>query len=152
MGLALGQRAPEFELQDQHGQRISLSRFLGRNVVIVFYPFAFSNVCTGELTLMRDNLSGLVTDSSALVTISCDSIYALRSLADRDGLTFPMLSDFWPHGAVARSYHVFNGQLGAAARSTIVVDREGLIRWQVDNGLSAARDLDVYRKVLAELM
>lgn len=151
MTLALGHPAPDFSLQDQHGQSVTLTQFVGKNLVIVFYPFAFSSVCTGELYEIRDNLAELVTASSALVAISCDSIYTLRTLADRDGLTFPLLSDFWPHGATARAYEVFNEPLGSADRSTVVVDREGLVRWQVSNERGVARDLGVYRKVLAEL-
>ena len=151
MALALGQPAPDFSLSDQHGQQVTVGQFLGRNLLMVFYPFAFSSVCSGELLELRDSLDVLVTDSSALVAVSCDSMFTLRTLADQDRLSFPLLSDFWPHGATARAYDVFDERSGSATRSTIVIDREGLIRWQVDNELGAARDLDVYRKVLTEL-
>jgi peroxiredoxin len=152
MALSVGQPAPDFSLKDQHGVLVSLAQFRGRkNVVVLFYPFALSSVCTGELAEVRDNLADLQNDSSALVAISCDSMYALRTFADRDALTFPLLADFWPHGAASRAYANFNEQLGCANRSTYVVDRDGILRWQVSNQLSQARNLDDYRKVLAEL-
>lgn len=151
MDLPIGQPAPDFSLKDQHGQSVTLEQFVGKNLVVVFYPFAFSSVCTGELQEIRNNLGDLSSDSSSVVAISCDSMYSLRVFADRDGLTFPLLSDFWPHGAVSRAYDTFDEQLGCAARSTVILDREGLVRWQVSNRLPRARDLGTYRKVLAEL-
>ncbi len=152
MALEIGQTAPDFSLQSQHGETISLGRYrVKKNVVVLFYPFAFSSVCTGELVEIRDNLAALSNDASEVLAVSCDPMYSLRVFADRDGLTFPLLSDFWPHGAVARAYGVFNEQIGAAGRGTFIVDRAGVLRWQVSNELREARDLGEYRKVLAEL-
>ena len=152
MALSTGDTAPDFTLKDQHGVQVSLQQFHGKkNVVIVFYPFAFSSVCTGELAEIRDNIADLRTESSEVLAISCDSMYAVRAFADREGLTFPLLTDFWPHGAVARSYDNFNDQLGCPGRSTYIIDRSGVLRWQVSNQLPQARDLGAYRKVLADL-
>lgn len=151
MTLALGQPAPSFSLKDQHGQTVTLEQYIGKNLVVVFYPFAFSGVCTGELEEIRDNLDDLETDSSGLVAVSCDSMYSLRIFAERDRLSFPLLSDFWPHGAVSLAYEVFNERIGCPTRSTVVVDREGLVRWQVTTEMSQSRDMSAYRKVLAEL-
>ncbi len=151
MALVLGRPAPSFALKDQHGQTVTLEQHLGKNVVVLFYPYAFSSVCTGELHDIRDNLDEFVDDSSVLVAISCDSMFSLRVFADRDGLSFPLLSDFWPHGAVSRAYDVLDEQLGCPTRSTVIVDREGLVRWQVSNQMREPRDLGAYRKVLAEL-
>ncbi len=153
MAVFTGDAAPDFSLKDQHGVLVSLEHFRGKkNVVIVFYPFAFSSVCTGELAEIRDNLSDLQTESSEVLAISCDSMYVLRTFADRDGFSFPLLTDFWPHGHVARSYDSFNEQLGCARRSTFIVDRGGVVRWRVANQLPQARDLGEYRKVLADLV
>ncbi|MGI8700637.1 MAG: peroxiredoxin [Nocardioidaceae bacterium] len=151
MTLALGRPAPDFALRDQHGQTATPAQLLGRNVVIIFYPFAFSGVCTGELQEVRDSLADLDNDSSAVLAISCDSMFTLRVFAEREGLAFPLLSDFWPHGATSRAYDVFDEQLGRPDRSTVVLDREGLVRWQVTNEVSQARDVATYKKVLTEL-
>lgn len=150
--LANGQPAPDFSLRNQHGQTVALGDFRGRkNVVVLFYPWAFSGVCSGELAEIRDHLAGVHNDSTELLAISCDAMYSLRVFADRDALTFSLLSDFWPHGEVARRYGVFNEELGIAGRSTFIVDRDGVVRWQVCNEIGQARDLDAYRKVLADL-
>jgi peroxiredoxin len=152
MALTNGDLAPDFSLKDQHGVIVSLHQFRGKkNVIVVFYPFAFSSVCTGELAEIRDHLSDLQTETSEVLAVSCDSMYVVRSFADREGLTFPILTDFWPHGAVARAYDNFNEQLGCARRSTYIVDRDGVLRWQVSNQMPQARDLEAYRKVLADL-
>lgn len=152
MALELGQPTPDFSLQNQHGERVCVADYRGKkNVVVVFYPFAFSSVCTGELIEIRDNVTDLRNDTSELLAVSCDPMFALRSFADRDGLAFPLLSDFWPHGEVARAYGVFNEQLGCAGRATFILDRDGVLKWQVWNQIPQARDLGAYRTVLAEL-
>jgi mycoredoxin-dependent peroxiredoxin len=152
MALALGQQAPDFSLKDQHAVVTSLRQYRGRkNVVVLFYPFAFSSVCTGELAEIRDNVADFSNDSTEILAISCDSMYVLRTYAEREGLRFPLLTDFWPHGAVARVYGNFNEQLGCANRSTFIVDRDGVLRWQVSNQMPQARDIAAYRKVLSDL-
>ncbi len=150
MALAPGQPAPDFLLKDQHGQSVNLSSYAGRaDVVVVFYPYAFSSVCSAELSAIRDRLDDLVDDETAVLGISCDPMFALRAYADRDGLRFPLLSDFWPHGEVSRAYGVFDEVLGCARRSSFVVDRAGLVRWAVHNPMGEARDIDAYRAALA---
>ncbi len=152
MSLGLGEPSPDFALRDQHGQDVTLSSFRGRRaVVVMFYPFAFSGVCTGELAAVQDALSELQNDDVQLLAISCDHMYSQRAYADRDGLEFPLLSDFWPHGEVARAYGVFDERRGCALRGTFVVDRDGVVRWQVVNAIPDARDLDDVRKALAAL-
>jgi peroxiredoxin len=149
---ALGLFAPDFELLDQHGTPLRLSSYRGkRNVLIVFFPWAFSGVCTGELCVLRDDLASFQNDDAQLVAISTDSKFAQRVYADREGFAFPLLADFWPHGEVARRYGVFDEKAGAALRGTFVVDRDGIVRWSVVRGIPDARDADDYRKVLAGL-
>jgi peroxiredoxin len=152
MALDVGQPAPEFSLRNQHGQTVSLADFRGRtNVVVLFYPWAFSGVCSGELAEVRDHLMDLQNDSSELLAVSCDAMYSLRIFAERDGLSFSLLSDFWPHGEGARRYGIFNEQLGISNRATFIVDRAGIVRWRVDNVIGEPRNLDDYRKVLTDL-
>lgn len=149
---AVGAVAPDFELRDQHGQQVRLSAYRGAKVVVLmFYPYAFSRVCTGELWDVRDNHPELTSDDVQLLAVSCDPMFALRAFADRDGLTFPLLSDFWPHGEVATAYGVFDTARGCAQRSTFIVDREGVVRWSVHNAMPDARDLAEQSRVLDRL-
>ena len=111
-GLQIGGPAPDFTLRDQFGQDITLASFRGsKAVAIFFYPFAFSGVCTGEMSGIRDRLADFMTFDTEVLAISCDPVYALRAFADSDGLNFSLLSDFWPHGAVASAYDVFDEQV-----------------------------------------
>jgi peroxiredoxin len=152
MSLEIGQPAPDFTLKSQHGEEVSLADFRGvKDVVLVFYPFAFSSVCTGELCEIRDRLPDFSDDTTEVIAISTDHMYSVRAFADRDGYTFPMLSDFWPHGEVASAYGVFNEKVGCAGRATFIIDRAGVVRWQVENEIPQARNLDEYRAVLADL-
>lgn len=152
MGLDVGEQAPDFELSDQHGQDVSLSKFRGaKKVVAVFYPFAFSGVCTGEMREIRERLPTFQNDGVELLALSCDPLYALRVFADREGLSFPLLSDFWPHGEVAKAYGVFDADRGCAGRATFVIDRDGVVRWSVHNALPDARSLAEYERVLESI-
>ena len=152
MTVQVGAPAPGFELPDQHGQLVSLAGYRGaKHVLLVFYPFAFTGVCTGELGVLRDELSPSLPGDAEVVTVSVDSLYAQRVFAEQEGLTFPLLSDFWPHGAVARAYGVFDEERGCALRGTFIIDKDGVVRWAVVHGLPDARDVGEYQKVLASL-
>jgi mycoredoxin-dependent peroxiredoxin len=151
-GLQVGAPAPDFTLRDQFGQDVTLSSFRGRKAVgLVFFPWAFSNVCTGEMNVIRDRLDEFLTFDTEVLAISTDATYSLRVFADRDGLNFPLLSDFWPHGEVASAYGVFDDQLGVARRSSFTVDKEGVVRWAVHNELPLARDLGAHLAQLHHL-
>src|ERR1700754_3503451 len=142
-GLELGGPAPDFTLRDQFGQDVTLSSYRGKKAVaILFYPYAFSGVCTGEMAGIRDRLDEFLTFDSEVLAVSCDAVYSLRAFADQDGLNFPLLSDFWPHGEEARAYRVFDEPRGRARRSSYVVDTAGVIRWSVHNANPHGRDLD----------
>ena len=143
--------APDFALADQHGSTVRLSDFRGRPVVLVFYPYAFTGVCTSELCALRDELVPAVPDETVVLAVSCDSMFTLRAFADSEGFDFPLLSDFWPHGAVASAYGVFDADRGAASRGTFVIDAQGVVRWNVVNALPDARDVAEYRRVLDDL-
>jgi mycoredoxin-dependent peroxiredoxin len=148
---AVGEPAPEFELLNQFGEPIRLSDFRGRTVVLVFYPFAFSGICTGELCELRDNL-GLFEDADAVVLgVSVDSKFAQRAYAEKEGYAFDLLADFWPHGAVASRYGVFDAGSGMAKRGTFIIDASGVVRYVVVNPRGQARDFAEYRAALAGL-
>ena len=152
MSLEIGSSAPEFKLKDQHGAEISLSSFKGsKNVVVLFYPFAFSGICTGELCGLRDDLAAFQNDDVQLIAISCDPMYAQKAFAEKEGYNFPVLADFWPHGEASKAYGVFNEERGCAVRGTFIIDKSGVLRWQVVNGLGDARSLADYKAALAAL-
>ncbi|MFD8916138.1 peroxiredoxin [Streptomyces sp. NPDC059575] len=152
MAIQAGDKAPDFELKDNHGRTVKLSDFRGeKNVVLLFYPFAFTGVCTGELCELRDHLPQFEDRDTRLLAVSNDSIHTLRVFAEQEGLEYPLLSDFWPHGNVSRAYGVFDEDKGCAVRGTFVIDKEGVVRWTVVNGLPDARDLNDYVKALDAL-
>ena len=151
-GLRIGGPAPDFTLRDQFGQDVTLSSYRGsKAVAIFFYPYAFSGVCTGEMAGIRDRLADFLTFDTEVLAISCDPMFSLRAFADQDGLNFPLLSDFWPHGEVARAYGVFDEERGLALRGTFIVDKQGKVVYKVVNAIKSPRDLDEYRAVLAGL-
>jgi peroxiredoxin len=152
MALQVGDEAPDFALRDQHGATVSLTSYRGdKAVVVMFYPFAFSRVCTGELSDVVENLPTFVSDDVQLVAVSCDPMFTLRAFAEQEGLTFPLLSDFWPHGEVAAAYGVLNTDRGCAERSTFIIDRQGVVQWVVHNRMADSRDLAEQAGVLSRL-
>lgn len=152
MAIDIGTPAPDFTLRNQHGEEITLSSFRGqKNVVILFYPFTFTGVCKGELCTIRDNLANFDTEDVVTLSISCDSVFSQKVWAEQEGYTFSMLSDFWPHGAVAQSYGIFDEAKGCALRGTYIVDKAGNVAWQVEHAIGDARDAQEYLKVLDNL-
>lgn len=147
----VGEMAPDFELVNQYGEPVRLSALRGRNVVVVFYPFAFSGICTGELCEIRDNLSLFEDSNATVLAVSVDSKFTLRAYAEKEGYGFDLLADFWPHGAVADQYGVFDPLSGMAQRGTFIIDADGIIRYVVVNPRGQARDLAGYRSALAGL-
>ena len=152
MAVQVGDLAPDFALKNQHGETVRLSQFRGdRAVVVVFYPWAFSGICGGELQELQERQLEVLGDQVALLAISTDPIYALRAFADQHGFTFPMLSDFWPHGAVASAYGVFSEEVGIALRGSFLVDTDGVLRWSLVHGIPEARDVDEYIRAIEAL-
>ena len=138
----VGQQAPGFTLLDQNRQEVSLESFRGdKTVVLMFYPYAFTRVCHGELREVQSALSQLQNDDVQVLTVSIDHHYAHRVWAEQEGFTFPLLADFWPHGAVAQAYGVFDDVRGCAVRGTFVIDRTGVVRWVDVQAVPDARDL-----------
>ncbi|NYH90257.1 peroxiredoxin [Actinopolymorpha rutila] len=159
----VGAQAPDFALNDQHGAEVRLragdvgdgpaepGRAGTAHTVVVFYPFAFTGVCTGELRVLQEAQPRFAALDARVLAISCDSMFSLRVFAERESLTFPLLSDFWPHGEVARHYGVFDADRGCALRGTFVIDRAGAVRWQVVNAIQDARAVDDYLTALERL-
>ncbi len=152
MAIEVGVEAPDFVLKDQNNQEIRLSDFRGdKNVMIVFYPLAFTGTCQGELCSVRDNLGDFVNDTTQVLAVSVDSPFSHKVWAERENYQFPLLADFWPHGAVAQAYDVFDAEKGFANRGTFIIDMAGIVRFAECNGPGEARDQNAWRAALAAL-
>jgi mycoredoxin-dependent peroxiredoxin len=152
MAPEVGTEAPDFTLKDQNNQRVTLSSFRGdRSVLVVFYPFAFSGLCTGELCAVRDDLGDFQNDDVQVVAVSTDHPYALKAWSEAQGFGFPLLSDFWPHGETAKAYGVFHDAAGMAVRATFLVDKAGVVRFAEVNSPGEVRDQNGWRKAVAAL-
>ena len=150
MSITVGDRAPNFELLDQDANEVTRASLEGRKSLVVFIPFPFSGICEAELCSIRDNLARLNTLDANVVAISCDTRFVHKKWATDQGFEFPLLSDFWPHGATARSYGSFNEDKGVANRMTYVLDETGVVRAVIDSGsLGVAREMDAYLEALS---
>lgn len=149
MSIAVGEIAPDFTLSTHLGEEVVLSELVAEKpVVLVFFPLAFSGICTTELCELRDNLAMFEGEQVQLVGISVDSAFTLRAWADAEGYTFPILSDFWPHGAVAQQYGVFLEEAGIAKRGTFLIDQNRVVRAAFVNEPGEARDFAAYTEAL----
>jgi peroxiredoxin len=149
--VALGQPAPSFTARNQHGELLTRSSLRGAPAVIIFYPWAFSSICHDELVAIRDDHESFRTLRSRVLAISCDAMYTLRAYADAESIPFDLLSDHWPHGAIAQAFGVFDEQTGCARRGTFVLDSAGMIRWQQINQINEPRELAAVLAATANL-
>ncbi|MDQ3404796.1 MAG: peroxiredoxin [Actinomycetota bacterium] len=152
MAVEVGSKAPDFTLNDSNKQPVKLSDYQGdKNVLLVFYPFAFSGTCQGELCQVRDEIAEYSAGNVQVVGVSVDTPFSLKAWADQQNYAFPLLSDFWPHGDVAKTYGVFNEAAGFANRGTFLIDTTGVVRFAEINGPGEARDQDAWKKAIAAL-
>ncbi len=150
--LEVGSVAPDFTLRNQNNQPVRLSSFRGeKNVLLVFFPLAFTGTCESELGRVRDNLPVFENSSSALLAVSVGPPPTHKVWSGSQGYLFPILSDFWPHGAVARDYGVLNEKAGYANRGTFVIDRGGVVRFAEMNEPGVPRDQQLWEDALAAL-
>jgi peroxiredoxin len=145
----VGEPAPDFTLLDQDRQPVTLSAFRGSPVLLVFYPFAFSPLCGSELGRLRDSLSSY--PGVRVLAVSTDPVYALKAFRAQEGYDFPLLSDFWPHGATASAYGVLETRAGMALRATFLVDAHGTVRFAQVNGPGDVREQSEWRDAVARL-
>ena len=151
MSLSVGDNAPDFSLPDQDKQVVSLAELRGTPALLVFYPFAFSGICTGELCQLRDELSTYSAAGVRVFAISTDPVFSLKAFREKEGYEFPLLSDFWPHGAVAQAYGVFNEKAGMALRGTFLIDTEGMVAFAEVNQPGDARAQSGWKDAVARL-
>ncbi|EHR49703.1 Peroxiredoxin [Saccharomonospora marina XMU15] len=152
MAVEVGQQAPDFTLNDYNKQEVTLSSFRGQKpVLLVFYPFAFSGICQGELCQLRDEFAEYESENVQVLGISVDTPFSLKAWAQQQGYQFPLLSDFWPHGEVAKAYGVFNADAGLAVRGTFLVDTDGVVRFAEVNAPGEPRDQEAWKKAVTNL-
>jgi peroxiredoxin len=151
--LTVGAPAPDFTLKDHHGQPVTLSAFRGvKNVLLVFFPLAFTGICQGELDFVQEHLAEFQNDDTVTLAISVGPPPTHKVWATQSGFSFPVLSDFWPHGSVALAYGVFNGSAGYANRGTFLVDRAGVIAFADCKEPGEARDQGIWTAALGTLV
>jgi mycoredoxin-dependent peroxiredoxin len=151
MSLSVGDAAPDFSLPDQDKQVVSLADLRGTPVLLVFYPFAFSRICTGELCQLRDELAAYTDAGVTVLAVSTDPVFSLKAYKAAEGFDFPLLSDFWPHGTVAQAYGAFNEKAGMALRGTFLIDAEGTIAFAEVNSVGDAREQSGWKQAVQQL-
>lgn len=152
MVIQVGEIAPDFTLSDQHGEELTLSELVSEQpVALVFFPLAFSGICTGELCELRDNLAVFSDAKVRVVGISVDSVFSLKVWAEQEGYEFSILSDFWPHGAVASQYGAFIEERGIATRATVIIGEDRKVLASFETSPGEARDFSAYRAAVAAL-
>jgi peroxiredoxin len=151
VSLGLGQPAPVFTARNQYGELLTVSGLRGAPAVIIFYPWAFSSICRDELAAVRDDHENFRILGARVLAVSCDAMYTLRAYADAERIAFDLLSDHWPHGAIAQAYGVFDEESGCARRGTFVLDSAGTIRWRQVNQINEPRDLAAVLAATANL-
>ena len=150
--LEVGTPAPGFMLRDQNQQKVALSDYRdAKDILLVFFPLAFTGVCQGELDRIRDHLPDFENNNTQTLTISVGPPPTHKIWATENGYTFPVLSDFWPHGAVSQAYGVFNETTGFSNRGTFVVDRSGVIRFAEMKQPGESRDQRLWTDALSAL-
>jgi peroxiredoxin len=151
MSLSVGDTAPDFSLPDQDKQVVSLADLRGAPVLLVFYPFAFSGTCTGELCQLRDELAVYTDAGVKVVAVSTDPVFSLKAFREKESFDFPLLSDFWPHGATAQAYGVFNEKAGMALRGTFLIDAEGTVAFAEVNQPGDPREQSGWKNAVGSL-
>jgi len=129
MPIEIGQQAPEFTLKDQSQKEVSLKDFRGRNVVLAFYPLDFSPVCSKEHACFHDDFSQFQGLDAQVLGISVDSAWAHKAFAEKLGIEYPLLADFHPKGEVARKFGLYLEEKGITNRATVIIDRNGVVRY-----------------------
>ncbi|WP_166998452.1 redoxin domain-containing protein [Paramicrobacterium fandaimingii] len=147
--LSVGDAAPVFDLVDQHGRSVTLESLRGRRLMFVFLPLAFSGICASELEQLVEDQPLFASARTEVIGISVDSMFALRTWTDAIGAPFRLLSDFWPHGAVADRFHAFDAETGRATRTSIAIDERGTVVSVFSTPADRARTTAMYAQALS---
>ena len=149
--MTVGSPAPSFELYDQDRNPVSLDSLKGSKALVVFIPFPFTGICDDETCMIRDNLASLSDLDAKVVIVTVHALPVTKKWADENGFTFPVLSDYWPHGETAKAYGAFNDDRGSSNRYTFVLDEDGIVREVINTeSLGIHREFDAYTEALAK--
>ena len=149
--LTKGTLAPEFSLHSTPDQKVSLSEFRGRPVILVFYPADWSPVCSDQLALYNELRDVFGEHEAVLMAISVDGIWCHLALAENRKYHFTLLSDFEPKGETAKAYGVYRDQDGFSERALFVIDKEGVIQWSYVSPVGINPGADGILKALESL-
>jgi peroxiredoxin len=136
-----GSEAPEFDLELTGSERARLADYRGRrNLLLVFHPFAWTPICEEEALDLQENLPSFESAETDVLLVSCDAAPARRAWKEKLGVTYSVASDFWPHGAAAKAYGVFDESTGAAVRGTFLIDKNGVVVWSLVHDADTRRE------------
>ncbi len=151
MSLAVGQTAPDFTLKDQSQKDVKLSDYRGKNVVIVFYPLDWSPVCTNEHACFVNDMKKFESLNAQILGLSVDSVWSHKAWADKMGVSYPLLADFHPRGAVADKFGVYLADKGITGRAIAIVDKQGKLAWFKQYEILQLPDIAEVEKALVGL-
>lgn len=129
MPIAVGEKAPDFTLKDQDQNDVSLSSLKGQPVVLAFYPLDFSPVCSKEHACFTDDLKDFEGINAKVLGLSVDSVWAHKAFAEKLKISYPLLADFHPKGAVASKFGLYLEDKGITNRATVILDKDGVVRY-----------------------
>ena len=127
--IAPGTPAPEFRLKDERGEDFTREQLLGRTTVLVFYPFAFSPVCTDQFQVYEEVLDELTEQGATLYGVSCDATYSQTAFREKLGVSIEQLSDFEPKGEATKAFGAWFAPGGMATRALVIVGPDGVVQW-----------------------
>jgi mycoredoxin-dependent peroxiredoxin len=143
MSLAVGQKAPEFTLKDQNQNEVKLSDFAGKkNVVLVFYPLDWSPVCTKEHVCIVNAMKPFEMLDAQVLGVSVDSGWSHKAYAEKMGITYPLLADFHPKGAMSEKFGVYLPEKGISGRAIFIVDKNGKVAWAKNYDIPTVPDIN----------
>lgn len=148
VGPLVGDLVPDFISRNQFGEPVGSADLAGMTSLLIFYPWAYSSICGGELAQLRSLDEQLTERDVRVLAISCDAMFTLRAYADAERFGFELLTDHWPHGEIARAFGIFSETAGCSLRGTFVLDPGGRVAFRQVNPIGEARD---FTTVLAEL-
>jgi len=152
MAISVGQSAPEFSLKDQSQQEVKLSDFRGKkNVVLLFYPLDWSPVCTNEHACMVNEWPKFGKLDAQVLGLSVDSVWSHKAYAEKMGITYPLLADFNPRGAVADKFGVYLADKGITGRATAIIDKTGKVAWFKQYDIPTVPDVNEIAQALAQV-
>jgi peroxiredoxin len=152
MSISVGQKAPDFTLQNQDKKEVKLSDYAGKkNVVLMWYPLDFSPVCTNEHACMVNDMKSFETLDAEVLGISVDSLWAHKAFADKMGIKYSLLADFHPKGAVSEKYGTYLADKGITGRAIAIVNKEGNVAWFKNYDIPVVPDIKEVAAALTQV-